>query len=105
MKQLNGRVHYTSPQIFIIGLLVTVSMLLAVSDNPFTWEITDTFCIFGYIERGEYTLEIYCEPAARENYISVRSDAAIGENGIAGMEFAHISLDPGEGGYLQYRFP
>ena len=100
MKKFSGRVHYTPFQIFIIGLLVVLSILFMVSDNRFSWEDSGTPCSFSYVERGEYTLEIYYESAGQENYISVRSDAAVGRNGVAGIELAHIDLKPGEGGVM-----
>lgn len=96
MKKLRDRVHYTPLQVFIMGLLVILSMLFVVSDAPFTWEEAGTPCSFSYIEQGEYTLEIYCAPIERESYISVRSDETTGENGMAGVELAHVSLAQGD---------
>ena len=100
MKKLSVRVHYTPLQIFIIGLLVFFSMLFVVSDNPYVWEEQGTPCTFSFIEQGDYTLEVYCEPAGQENYISVRSDVTTGENGLIGVELARVDLEPGEGGLV-----
>lgn len=96
MEKRKNKISYTPLQIFFLCLLLVSSVFFYVSDNPFSWREEGSPCTFSYIEQGTYTLQVYCVPSDQENFITVMSDEAIGENGEAGVELSRVSLEPGQ---------